>query len=320
MEQSGQSTPETVVPNWAYSGRIRRSRPRSQPLVYPPPVMPTPHTQRPPLPSPRYGPTIPPLRPQQPFPQPPTYDRPTSTDNYPCTDPSPRRRPRATAHEIYPVRSSPIQASQSPARHTASPSRGPQPSSSRGQPNPFAPTHGIPHRSQGPNFCFHELTHPLGINTLQGIHVPERINYTSTPPQLILKPTASSCSLGQLENEYVQEGRDKNLSLECLHFPLNPRFTERVWHLSKYFFALADRPNDYLYTFFTRDTALYKILHPTQMDVNNTAHKINRVKMLHTMHNYLFVQHHFQHTNPIIHMNSRLQYANTKLTSPYYEN
>ena len=40
--------------------------------------------------------------------------------------------------------------------------------------------------------------------------------------------------------------------------------------------------------------------------------------MLHTMHNYLFVQHHFEHTNPIINMNSRLQYANTKLTSPYY--
>ena len=56
------------------------------------------------------------------------------------------------------------------------------------------------------------------------------------------------------------------------------------------------------------------------MDVNNTTHKVNRVKTLHTMHNYLFVQHHFQHTNPIIHMNSRLQYANTKLTSPYYMN
>ena len=39
--------------------------------------------------------------------------------------------------------------------------------------------------------------------------------------------------------------------------------------------------------------------------------------MHHTMHNCLFVQHHFHHTNPIIHMNSRLQYANTKLTSPY---
>ena len=116
------------------------------------------------------------------------YDRLMTTDNYPCTDPSPRRRPRATAHEIYPVRSSPIQALQSPARHTESSSRGPQPSSSRGRPNPFTPTHGIPHRSQGPNFRFHEFTKPLGINTIQEIHVPERISYTSTPPQHTLKP------------------------------------------------------------------------------------------------------------------------------------
>ena len=163
--------------------------------------------------------------------------------------------------------------------------------------------------------------------------MPERINYTSTPLEHTLKPTAISNSPGQLENEYVQEGRDKDLPLECLYFPLNPRFTERIWHLSKYFFALADRPNDYLNTFFTRDTAPYKtnakynpvylqfgFLNPTQMDVNNTTHKVNRVKMLHTMHNYLFVQHHFQNTNPIIHINSRLQYANTKLTSPYYMN
>ena len=69
-EQFGRSTPETVVPKWAYSDRIRGARPRSQPLVYPPPVMPTKHTLRPPVPSPRYGPTIPPLRPQQLFPQP----------------------------------------------------------------------------------------------------------------------------------------------------------------------------------------------------------------------------------------------------------
>ena len=60
-----------MVPNWAYSGRIRIARPRSQPLVYPPRVMPTPHTQRPTVLSPRYGPTKPPLRPQQPFPKPP---------------------------------------------------------------------------------------------------------------------------------------------------------------------------------------------------------------------------------------------------------
>ena len=139
---------------------------------------------------------------------------------------------------------------------------------------------------------------PLVLNTLQGVHVPERINYTSTPPQPTLKPTASSCPLGQLVNEYVHEGRDRDLPLECGHFPINPRFTERFWHLSKYFSALADRPNDYLNTFFTHVKAPYKIYakydpfylqfsfpRPIQMDVNNTNHKVDRVKMLHTMHN-----------------------------------
>ena len=98
-------------------------------------------------------------------------------------------------------------------------------------------------------------------------------------------------------------------------------------------FCTCRPPNDYLNTFFTRDTAPYKIyakykpiylqfgfLHPTQIDVNNTTHNVNRVKMLHPIHNQFFVQHHFQHTNPIIHMNLRIQYANTKLTSPYYMN
>ena len=139
---------------------------------------------------------------------------------------------------MYPVHSSPIQGSQSPARHTASPPRGPQPSFSRGRPNPFAPLQGIPHRSQGPNVRFHEFTNPLGINTIQGIHVLERINYTSTPPQHTLKPTASSCSLGQLDNEYVQERRDKDLPLECLHFPINSRFTEpRIGVKKKHFYS-----------------------------------------------------------------------------------
>ena len=56
--------------------------------------MSTPTTQRPQVPSPRYGPALSPLRRQQALPQPPPCDRPTSTDIYPCTDPSPRRRPR----------------------------------------------------------------------------------------------------------------------------------------------------------------------------------------------------------------------------------
>ena len=40
-EQSGRSTTETIFLIWAYSGRIRGPRPRSQPRVYPQPVKPT---------------------------------------------------------------------------------------------------------------------------------------------------------------------------------------------------------------------------------------------------------------------------------------
>ena len=178
-EQSGRSTPEKVVSNWADSGRIGGPRTRSQALACPPPVMPTPHAKRPPVSSLRHGPTIPALRPQQPFPS-------------PRRQPSPLRRPRATAQEIYPVRFSPIQASQSPVRHTASPSRGPQPSSSRGRGNPFAPTQGITHRSQGPCFRFHEFSNPLGNKTFHGIHVPDQLylhpasTYTETYSQFLL--------------------------------------------------------------------------------------------------------------------------------------
>ena len=88
-EQSDHSTPETVVRNWAYSVRICGARPRSQPLIYSPPVMPTPHTQRPLVPSPRYGPAIPPLRPQQSFPQP-----------APTTDPRQQTTTRALTHHL----------------------------------------------------------------------------------------------------------------------------------------------------------------------------------------------------------------------------
>ena len=99
------------------------------------------------------------------------------------------------------------------------------------------------------------------------------------------------------------------------------------------FFDLADRQNEYFNTFFTRVVTPYRLyqkndpfylpfgfLHLTQVDVKNQTHKVNREKMLHTVHNYLFVQHHFHRTNPLIHMKSRLQYADTKLTSPYYIN
>ena len=99
------------------------------------------------------------------------------------------------------------------------------------------------------------------------------------------------------------------------------------------FFDLADRQNEYLNRFFTRVVTPYRLyqkndlfylpfvfLRLTQVDVKNQTHIVNREKMLHTVHNYLFVQHHFHRTNPLIHMKSRLQYADTKLTSPYCMN
>ena len=72
--------------------------------------------------------------------------------------------------------------------------------SSRGRGNSFAPTQGIIHRAPGPNVRFHQFTNPLGIQTIHAVHVPERMNCKATPPQQTLKPTASCCSLGQLEN------------------------------------------------------------------------------------------------------------------------
>ena len=308
--------------------------PRSRPLVDLPPVMPTPIAQPKNIQQSRYGvPKVPLPRPQPSFLQPPLYDRPASNDTNPCRDSSPRRCPQPTTHEIYPVRASPFQASQSPARHTPSPAKGPQPLSTRQRANPFAPTKSTFHRAPGPNFRFHQFTNPLGFNTEHGVHDPKRINNVSTPPHQTLKLTASSCSLRESENEYVKEGSDKDIPQECLHFHINPRFTERFWHWSECFIALADRQNNYLKTMLTRDVALYRVyqkyepfylqfdfLHPTQMDVNNQTQKANRAKMLHTIYNYLFVQHHLHRTNPLVHINSRLQYANIKLTSPSYLN
>ena len=263
--------------------------------------MPTTHTQHSPVHSPRYGPAIPPLRPQQSFPQPPPYDRLTSTDNYPCTDPSPRRRPRATAHEIHqfvlhqyrlhsrlPVTQRALHEVHSPHplvqkeiplhRHKASPTG---------------------HQDQ---ILDSTSSRTLLESTLSKEFMCQSALITPLPHLNILSSQQQAPAIwGQFENECVQEGQARDLPLECVHFPLNPRFTQQFWHLSKYFFALADHPNDYWNTFFTRDTAPYKIyanyypfylqfgfLHPTQMDVNNTNHKVNRVKILHTMHTSMY--------------------------------
>ena len=143
---------------------------------------------------------------------------------------------------------------------------------------------------------------------------------------------ASSCSRGQLENEYVEERRDKVLPLECIHFPNNPRLTKNIWHLSNYFWKCW--PPEQLclhhvhercspYRIYQKQDPFYLqfgFLYPTQMEVNNQTHKVNRTKMLHTIDIYLFVQHHFHRTNPLVHIISRIQYAIPKLTSPYQKN
>ena len=73
-EQSECSTPETVVQNCSYSGRVRG------PKIRAPETMSVTTRMR----TPRYeSPTVPPRRPLQQVPQPPLYERPTCRDHYP---------------------------------------------------------------------------------------------------------------------------------------------------------------------------------------------------------------------------------------------
>ena len=136
----------------------------------------------------RYGvPTLLPTRPQPPFTQPPPYDRPTSTENYSCTDHSSRRRPRAITHEIYPVRSSPIQNSQTPARYSAGSPRGSQPSPFKARVNPFTLTQGVLHRAPWRNFKFHQFTNPVGTNTGCSRSRKDKLpGHTTSPHHLIV--------------------------------------------------------------------------------------------------------------------------------------
>ena len=137
--------------------------------------MPTPLTQRPPVPSPRYGPTIPPLRPQPPFPQPPPYNQPTSTDNYRVLTPHLEdvHKPQNTKptqfvphqyrlHSRLPVTQRALHEAHSP--HLLAGDR------------TLLHQHTESHTGQGPNSHFQDFINPLGIKTIQGIHVPERIN------------------------------------------------------------------------------------------------------------------------------------------------
>ena len=151
--------------------------------------------------TPRYGsPKVLPPQPQQHIPEPP-YERTTSTDNYPCTDPSPRSCSRLDIHENYPVRFSLVRAPHSPvtSRLAVSLPQGSQPSSSRQKTNLFVPRRSIFYRSSGISFFFHQLTNLLGINTEHGINVQKwliNIFSSGTYTQVHIE---STCKTGQLK-------------------------------------------------------------------------------------------------------------------------
>ena len=109
--------------------------------------------------------------------------------------------------------------------------RGSQPSSSKIKSNSFVPTQNTYHSSPGPSFLFHQFTNPLKINRKHGIHVPEReISSFPLPRNVQKKPISITCPIGQLLNEYAEEGSDKNFLLECAQFYTNyPQFTELAY-------------------------------------------------------------------------------------------
>ena len=100
-EQPQRSRSETVIPIWTCSGTVRLPQPGPQPLVYPPQQMTTPQTivtlqsietprsmAKPQHTNQFYSSLVSAPWPQQEAPQSPPYRRPTSTENYLCTDSS----------------------------------------------------------------------------------------------------------------------------------------------------------------------------------------------------------------------------------------
>ena len=119
-QQSGHSTPETVIPNWTYLGRIRaHDHGRSHWYTHQ-----------------RLCPHL-------------------TTNAHPYLH-------RGTAQLYHLSGRNSLSFNHpptiNPGRQTTT--RRQITTSSRGGGNPFVPTQGIPHRSQGPNFCFYEFTNP----------------------------------------------------------------------------------------------------------------------------------------------------------------
>ena len=130
-------------------------------------------------------------------------------------------------------------------------------SSSKTMSNPFTPTQSAFHRPAGTSFRFYQFNNPLSINTEHGIQVPDWINFIFIPPAHTIKPKMSSRSLGQLENEHLEEGRTFPSSVVVPH---QPAFHRTLLQTFKFFFALAHHRNGYLNTIFTRNRTPYPLL------------------------------------------------------------
>ena len=162
------------------------------------------------------------------------------------------------------------------------------------------------HRAAWPKSMYLAIRNPLRVNTERGQHVLERISYITSPPDDNLLPTTVSCTIGQLERDFLEEGRECDLSFGRIHFALNPRFMELFGHTSNYFIVLADHaPNFFRLrlsltqfpTMFIKNNTPYNFafdsIDPTQTDVNIQSHRDNKNKIQHTVPNFQLVQYQF---------------------------
>ena len=138
---------------------------------------------------------VPAPRPQQQILQPPPFKRPTSMRNYPCTDPSPRRRHCPMIYQTYPICMSPVRAQLliETSRLTYIPHKGSYSSSKSG---PLVPKQSTLHRPLGPSIHFYQFTSSSAVHTEQEIHVPERFFHISISPEHTLKPNYGTCTFG----------------------------------------------------------------------------------------------------------------------------
>ena len=106
-----------------------------------------------------------------------TFIKKTSTDDYRCTKPAPRKQ-LPLPREYLSRRIKQSSCSARPVRLST-----------------FAPTQRTYHRATVPNFLYPQLTNYLQINTEIGVHVPQGINSIANAPGRTLIPTAVNLQL-----------------------------------------------------------------------------------------------------------------------------